>query len=63
MYGTVFELIRKMPVGIDRFIILAMLGSIRCENIILKDVGIGSKSQLVSGNCERSLATPSVIQW
>jgi len=37
MYRTAFELIRKMPVEIDRLIMLVIVGSIG-ENIVLREL-------------------------
>jgi len=44
----------------DRLIKLLILGSRILEHCFKRYVGIGSKSQLVSGDCERSLETSSV---
>jgi len=58
MYRTVFELIRKMPVEIDRLMMLVIVESRIGEHCFKRDVGIGSKSKLLT---ERSLETSSVV--
>jgi len=50
-----------MPVEIDKLIMLAFVGSRIWEHCFKWAVGIGSKSQLVSGDRERSLETSSVV--
>jgi len=50
-----------MPVEIDRLIMLVKRRSRILEHCFKRDVGIGSKSQLVSGVSERSLETSSAV--
>jgi len=50
-----------MPVERDRLMILAIVGIKIWEHCFKRDVGIGSKSQLVSGDWERNLETSSVV--
>mgnify|MGYP003406490484 FL=1 len=51
----------KTPVEIDRLIILVSVGRRIWEHCLRSEVGIGSKSQLVSGDWERSLETSSAV--
>jgi len=50
-----------MPVDRIRLMMLVIVGSRIWEHCFKRDVGIGSKSQLVSGDWERSLETLSVV--
>jgi len=50
-----------MPVKRDRLMMLVIVGKRIWEHCFKRDVGIGSKSQLVSGDWERSLKTSSVV--
>jgi len=51
----------KMPLEIDRLIMSVNVKSRIWEHCFKRDVGIGSKSQLVSGDLESSLETSSVV--
>jgi len=61
MYRTVFEWSGKMPVEREELIMLVIVGSRIWEHCFKRDVGIGSKSKLVSGDWERNLETSSVV--
>jgi len=50
-----------MPVERDRLMMLVIMGSRIWEQCFKRNVGIGSKSQLVSGDWERSLETSSGV--
>jgi len=50
-----------MPAEIDRLIMVVIVGSRIWEYSFKLDVGIASKSQLVSVNWENSLETSSVV--
>jgi len=51
-----------MPLDRDRLMMLVIVGSRIWENCFKRDVGIGWKSQLVSGDWEKSLETSSVVK-
>jgi len=50
-----------MPLARDRLMMLVIVGSRIWEHCFKRDVKIGSQSQLVSGDWERSLETSSVV--
>jgi len=50
-----------MSVERDRLMMLVIVESRIGEHCFKRDVGIGSKSQLVSGDGERSLETSSAV--
>jgi len=52
---------RRFIVERDRLMMLVIAGSRKGEHCFKRDVAIGSKSQFVSGDWERSLETSSVV--
>ena len=56
-----FNWSRKTPIEIERLMMLVIIGSRAWEYCFKREVGIGSRSQLVSGVGDRRLKTSSIV--